>query len=1084
MTTRIAASPLLLAFLLLPLAPATAGDDFEIPVKEKVLDNGLKVLVVENPTAQTVSCRLFFRVGSANEQPGLTGLAHFFEHLMFKGTKRIGVKDLEADARLMKEIDAVAAEMRALRLADAAKNARRLAELKKELSELIEQQREVVKKNETMELYRKAGGTGINASTSRDFTQYQVTLPAHKLELFMWVEADRLQNAIFREFHAEKDVVREERRLSENRPTYAFGEAMNQITYGSHPYAWPVVGFHEDLVNATREDAQAFWDTFYVPDNAVMVLAGKVEASKAFAMAERYFASIPRGTRPRPVVGKTPPPATGERRLVARAQTQPQLSINYYRHPIGHPDEAVYQVIAGLLSGSSGRLEQSIVRKQDLATGVNASAFPSRYLSTFSLSGVTKGDTNPKAVLAAIDAELDRLKNETIRARELQKAKNGFRGQLLAFLGTDEIFSIIVGFFEIMDDQRGWRGLNQLFKEIEKVTAADVKRVANELFRDENRVVGLLYGKDEAPKTEAPAAKAPATEEKKAEPAGPKLPEHPDALSFAEKRFVPPAPGDLRFELANGLRVFIKEDRRLPIIQITANIAGGDLWDPAGKEGLASAAGSLMKRGGTQELDEDALDDRLDFLAANLSSGFGEASGSVSLRCFDKDIEEGLNLLRDVLVTPAFRADRLERWKSEALQAIARRNDSPGGISGREFNRALYGEHPHARLSSPESIAAITREDLVALHRHLVSPKNTILSVSGNFDQAAMLTRLKAVFGSWEGDDVIHAKPPAPTRSKAKGILFIEKASSQGYVSVGHLSVERGHPDADALSVMNAVLRRRIFNRVRTDEGLAYSAYSRFSAPSLYPGVIGAGFQSKSASVAFALKLVFEELEKIREEAIPEEELDSVKQGLIDAFPGRFSNANAIVSLFAGQELSGRDLAEITRYTQRIERQTAAGILEAAKRHLRPDDMTIHIVGDKAAILAGDGQHDAKLTDFGPIIDVELEAPKVELEETPTVVVEKAAAALKAGDIDALFALFTEEVREGLAPQKAQLEARLRSPMIQNLVISVKKETIDGDKAKVDVMFVIEFQGQKIEQPRALSLVKKEGRWLFDQRLF
>ncbi len=1081
---RLVGLSLLLA-LVAAVSPAAAGDTFEIPVKEKILDNGLKVLVVENATAQTVSCRLVYRVGSANEQPGLTGLAHFFEHLMFKGTKRIGVKDLEEDARLMEAIDGVADEIRTLRLAGTADDDAGMVELESELAALILEQRDVVEKNETMEVYRKAGGTGINASTSRDMTQYQVTLPANKLELFMWLESDRLANAVFREFHAEKDVVREERRLSENRPTHAFNEALTQITFGSHPYAWPVVGWHEDLLNATREDAKAFFETFYVPDNAVIVLAGNVKANEAFTLAKRYFGAIPRGTRSRPVVGQNPPRAVGERRLVARAATQPMVDATYYRHPIGHADEPVYQIIGGLLSGSSGRLEQEIVRKKDLATRVGASGMPSRYISTFTITGTTKGDTAPEAVLEAIDIELHRLKTERVASEELQKAKNGFRARMVQILKSDAFLSMMLGYYDAMDARRGWRGLNESIKLIDAVTASDVQRVAKELFRTENRVVGILHGMDDV----VAEGGADTTETTPAVAETPTRsvtvgPNHPDELVFAERKFDVPNPGELRVVLPSGLRVFIKRDDRLPTVRVTAHVQGGSLWEPAAKVGLASATGELMKRGGTAKLDEDALDRRLDFLAASLSSGFGETSGSVSLSCFDRDVDECLGYFKDVLLAPAFRADRLERWKEESLQAIARRNDSPARISGREFQIALYGDHPTAWVSSPESVTAISRDDLVAFHRGIVSPKTTILSVAGNFETEAMLGKLKDVFGEWEGEAPRFETPAQPVAKKPAGVLFIEKASSQGYVSLGHLGIRRDHEDYDALNVMNSVLRRRIFNRVRTDEGLAYSAYSRFSAPDLYAGIVGAGFQSKSESVAFALQLVFEEIEKIRTEAIPTEELQSVKQGLIDAFPGRFSSAEAIVSMFAGQELRGRPLSDLADYRERVAAQTAEGILAAAKRHVHPDRMTIQIVGDRKAILAGDGTHAAKITDFGSIIDVELAAPTVAKKVTPSSVVAQAVASLKSGDIDALLACFTDEVAERMGAQRAALEARIKSPLVQGIEIEVKDEVIDGDVAKVDVVFKIDMGGQKIEQPRTLRLAKVGETWKLADGLF
>ena len=676
-------------------APST--EPFQIPVQQHVLDNGLKVLVVENPSAETVSCRLFFRVGSANEQPGLTGLAHFFEHLMFKGTKTIGVKDLEADARIMRQIDRVGEAMRDIRLQAerSADDDERYAALERDLADLIEQQRDVVEKNETMETYRNAGATGLNASTSRDWTQYQVTLPANKLELFFWMESDRLQNAVFREFYAEKDVVREERRLRENNPSAKFGEAYNKVTYGSHPYAWPTLGWHSDLLNATRADAQAFFDTWYVPDNAVMVLVGNVKASDANALAEKYFGRIPKGTKRRPHITPSRPPAAGERRLVGHADTQPSVRIAYYREPAGHADEAAYEMLSEILAGDTGRLETTVVRRDNLATGTRVSAFPSRYLSTFDVSATTKGDTRPETLLAAIDAELARVVEEGVTEAELQKARNSLAAELVGIMQDDGTLCIVLGIYEV---SMGTESLNRTIAAVESVTPADVQRVARDLFRPENRSVGLLYRLD-APATPAAESAQPTSPPTRPEPETPApeavesdIPAHPNDLVYPERPFVAPDPLAHRVVLENGLRVYLMPDKRYPTISLTAHIKAGSLWEPADAVGLAAATGQLMKRGGTASLSEDELDEQLALRAATLSSGFGESTGAVSLSTFARDFDETLEYFSDVLRAPAFRADRLTRFKEEALQAIGRRNENPRGIYQREFRRVVYGD--------------------------------------------------------------------------------------------------------------------------------------------------------------------------------------------------------------------------------------------------------------------------------------------------------------------------------------------------------------------------------------------------------
>jgi predicted Zn-dependent peptidase len=473
--------------LLLCAAAAAQDEALNIDVKEKVLENGLKILVVERKGTPEVVCRLFYNVGSANEVTGITGLSHLCEHMMFKGTKVIGTKDPVKDAEYNKRINEVVLEMRKLGQ-DKEKNADRLAELQKELDKLRAAQKKIMKKDEIWQIYMQNGATGMNAFTSNDFTGYIVTVPSNKLELFFWLESDRMANAVFREFYSELDVVREERRLTENRPTGFFGEAFNAIVYDAHPYSWSVVGWMVDLDNMTLAKAKKYHDTYYIPNNAVVVLVGDLKAQDAFKMAEKYFGRIPGGPDPPPVV-TVEHPQRFEKRLYGEIDTQPYVTIAYHVPSVKHEDSYVLQVLSQVISGNTGVLYKEIVRKKELATSCSCGFWPSKFPGTFTFHGSTKGTHTPEEVEKAIYAIIESLKSEPVAQKDLERAKKQLKAQQIRMLASNEYLAFMLAGAEIMDS---WKRLLEAPAKLAAVTTEDIMRVAKKYFVKTNRTVGIV----------------------------------------------------------------------------------------------------------------------------------------------------------------------------------------------------------------------------------------------------------------------------------------------------------------------------------------------------------------------------------------------------------------------------------------------------------------------------------------------------------------------------------------------------------------------------------------------------------------
>lgn len=454
-----------------------------------------------------------------------------------------------------------------------------------------------------------------------------------------------------------------------------------------------------------------------------------------------------------------------------------------------------------------------------------------------------------------------------------------------------------------------------------------------------------------APAQAAAQAPAPAAQ----------VPSHPRELTFQPLTFEPPDAARHRRVLKNKVPAYMVEDHDLPLVTVTVLVRGGGYLDPKGKTGLAAAVGSQMRAGGAGSLSAEQFDEEADFLAANIGAGLGPTSGTFSANFLAKDTDKALDLLFDMLRRPAFQQDRFDLYKTQVLQGLERRNDSTASIESREWARLMYGtEHFSTVPVTRASVEALTRDDLVAFHQQWIHPGNFILAVAGDFRPAEMAAKLEQRMAGWTPPAGAAVPPvPKPSHAPAPGIYMVDKPDvNQGRVSLGLLGIERGNPDEHAIEIMNDVLggsgfTSRITNRVRSDEGLAYSAGSSFGVGVYYPGLFRAAFQSRSETVAQAVQIVLEEVERIRKEPVSEEELQTVKNSAIEVFPRQFASATATANLFASDELTGRDPGYWKSYRDRIRAVTAADVQRVAQKYLQPDRIVILAVGNVEAMLKG-----------------------------------------------------------------------------------------------------------------------------------
>jgi predicted Zn-dependent peptidase len=505
---RILFVPLALALVLAPLA----AQDVSVAkqVVERVLPNGLKVLIVQRPEIPTVRCILAFRVGSVNERPGITGISHMHEHMMFKGTYTMGIKPgtLEKDTDYNRQIDALEEEIAREEAKVKDRDAAKIIALKKQVSDIIIKERaETIVSEEIWGAYQEAGGTGLNASTGQEMTQYYVTLPKNKVELFLALEADRLLNPVFREFYSERDVLVEERRMSENGPGFFFREQLQATFFAASPYSWQVVGWMSDLSHISKQDVIDYRNQYYRPDNAVLVLAGGVDIEPTMALVTKYFGPIknPAGAAPRVRTQEPSPqyyretngadfkPPYVEKRVLGRAATNPNVEILFHIPPIWHDDLAPLSILGQVLSSRTGKMYLDIVLKNEHATSVRASASNSEYDGEFSVTATAREIKNaPVVPLDQLEKELwtylEDAKTTPCDEQLLQRVKNQVEARYLQSLaGTG-----IAGQLARMEVAYRWQFLDDQFKQSMAVTPADLMRVAKKYFTKDNCVTGIL----------------------------------------------------------------------------------------------------------------------------------------------------------------------------------------------------------------------------------------------------------------------------------------------------------------------------------------------------------------------------------------------------------------------------------------------------------------------------------------------------------------------------------------------------------------------------------------------------------------
>ena len=491
------------------LAATTPGHADSPSLADRVIEhklaNGMTVLMVERHQAPIVSINMTFGVGGVNEQVGQTGLAHLYEHMAFKGTRNVGTKDFEKEQAVLTELTQVGGELERREREEAARAqmegkaptaSQELQQLQRRFKELQDKAGEFVVGNEMALLYQRHGGVGLNASTGKDITRYVISLPANRLALWATLESARMAHPVLREFYKERGVVMEERRLrTDDSPNGLLYENFTSAAFQAHQYGVPTIGWGSDILSLTPAATEAFFKTYYGPNNATVAIVGDINPQEVIALVEGTFGKIPPAPQIPPLVTEEPP-QRGERRVEVEFDAEPALAIGYHKPSIGHPDDFVFDVIDEVLTeGVTSRLYSTLVRDRHLAASVLSDTnYPGvRAPNLFVIAATPLAPHTTAEVEATIYEELDRLKTEPISAKEFERVLNRLDADLVRSLRSNSGLASQLAFYQTVAGN--WRYVVNARDRIAAVTPADVQRVASQYLTKSNRTVGVLIKK-------------------------------------------------------------------------------------------------------------------------------------------------------------------------------------------------------------------------------------------------------------------------------------------------------------------------------------------------------------------------------------------------------------------------------------------------------------------------------------------------------------------------------------------------------------------------------------------------------------
>jgi zinc protease len=787
-------------------------------------------------------------------------------------------------------------------------------------------------------------------------------MPSNFLELALSMEADRLGGLLpamtQEKLDNQRDVVKNERRQRVDNQAYgASFEKIGEIMYPKgHPYNWSVIGSLDDLQAASMEDVKDFFRHYYTPNNTILVISGDFNEAQAKTWVEKYFGPIPQGpaiTRPNPAQPKLDQAI----RTVVDDPLAPLPRRYMVWHGVRqfHPDEAALDILGNILSSGRGsRLQSNLLYGKEMVSQVGAFNGTNEIAGTFQIQATARPNKSLDDIEKEINLEIERIKKEPPTDAEMTRAKNSIEAQRIFGLQT------VLGKASQLTSYAGYVGKPDYFQadldRYAKVTAADVQRVANTYLTGNNLVMTYNPRRADGPRASSTGNTPTSVKSEKKD----------QAKIDAQAALLPKGgpipklslPAIEKTKLSNGLEVWMVEQREMPIVAMNLILKTGTANEPDNRVGVAGFTTSLLDDG-TKTRSAIEISNALQSIGVNIGAGSGWDSTTVSMQTLTKNLDQALDIYADVIQNPTFPAAEFESLRGRQIIGLRQQKANPNAISNTVYNKVLYGTHPYGRDNTEATLKAITRDDLVQYYESTFRPNNGVLVVVGDYDKAAMKTKLESAFANWKPGDVSPRALPAPAGMVDKtGIYLVDRPNSaQSVVAVGQVGIDRMNPDYFPVVVMNTILGGGITSRIsmnlREDKGYTYGANSGFTYRR-GAGPFRAGGDMQTAVTKESVWELMKELNGIRGGVpVTQKELDYNKQSLIRRYPGGFETIGAISNQLSNLVTYGLPDSYFNDYIAKVNAVTLADVNRVAQKYLDPSKMAIVIVGDRKVIEPG-----------------------------------------------------------------------------------------------------------------------------------
>ncbi|MBL8879340.1 MAG: insulinase family protein, partial [Phycisphaerales bacterium] len=832
-------------------APQKAG---QFAYRQVELDNGLKVITLEDHSCPVVAVHLWYHVGSKDENPERQGFAHMFEHMMFRGTDKLGPTD-------------------------------------------------------HFDLIRQTGGN-CNAYTTFDQTVYVQTLPANQLELALWLESERMSFLKIDQtsFDTERKVVEEERRLGVNRPYGTVLEKVLAEVFQVHPYRWSTIGNIGHLRASSVAELRDFWTRYYVPNNATLVIVGDVKHNEAQALARKCFGWIPRYPDPQRIT-TVEPPISSPKKLVLKEENTPApvCGIMFRTVPVSHDDTYALQMLAMIVGGGeSSRVYRDLVAEKQTAVMAGAAAFSIEQAGFFAVGAVmTPWGGKLDAAQQSLEQHLERIRNECVTEAELTKARN----QMLSGLVTENLTVVskasVLGAAAVLEGDVS--RVNRRIDRIRAVTPADLQRVAREylkpersyVVRIESNLLGSIFGKKKNTEEDAPITATAETNPPPPGRAGLTRPANRAAVAPLKPQLpVDPTPKFVSRTLPNGIKVMVVENHEIPYVSASLNLRYGAFAEA--KTGAASMACGMLTKGTSTHTDAQ-LSEELEMYAISLGASADADDASVNLSCVSDQVDRGMKLMGGIVRTPTFPDDEFEKLRKQVRTGLAISSVEPGYVADRELRRRLYGDaHPYSRTGTGElaDVDALSVADARDWWKKHARPDAAVLIFAGDIAPSRAYALAEATFGDWKAEGPLPPVNVAPIpAAQATHIYLVDKAGSQSQIRLAAPGMMRSHPGYFTSRMVSdyfgGAFSSRLNETIRVKKGLTYGASGGFSA-ARFGGSFRVSTFSKTEGVADAVQTSLDEIQRLRNEAPSDKELAKARDYFLGSFAGQRETPQAV----------------------------------------------------------------------------------------------------------------------------------------------------------------------------------------------